>query len=89
MEPWRAKLMESDAAAAWDLFIERYQRLIFATIRHIVRDRDDVPAEEAYEAVPPGTLPAVGVSATNEAAAQETTSRPYTIASRHERRRSS
>ncbi|HEY0169629.1 MAG TPA: NADH-quinone oxidoreductase subunit B family protein [Pyrinomonadaceae bacterium] len=54
-----------------------------------LRDRDDVPPEEAYEAVPPGTLPAVGVSATNEAAAQETTSRPYTIASRHERRRSS
>ena len=42
MEPWRAKLEESDAAAAWDLFIERYQRLIFATIRHIARDRDDV-----------------------------------------------
>jgi NADH-quinone oxidoreductase subunit B len=54
-----------------------------------LRDRDDVPAAEAYEAVPPGTLPAVGVSATNEAAAQETLSRPYTIASRHERRRSS
>ena len=54
-----------------------------------LRDRDDVPAAEAFEAVPPGTLPAVGVSATNEAAAQETLSRPYTIASRHERRRSS
>ena len=54
-----------------------------------MRDRDDVPAAEAYEAVPPGTLPAVGVSATNDAAAQETPSRPYTIASRHERRRSS
>jgi NADH-quinone oxidoreductase subunit B len=53
-----------------------------------MRDRKDVPNEEAYEAVPPGTLPAVGVSATNEAAAQETPSRPYTIASRHERRRS-
>ena len=54
-----------------------------------LRDRDDVPAEEAYEAVPPGTLPAVGVSATNEAAAEGAPSRPYTIASRHERRRSS
>ncbi|MET0645764.1 MAG: NADH-quinone oxidoreductase subunit B family protein, partial [Pyrinomonadaceae bacterium] len=54
-----------------------------------LRDRDDVPPEEAYEAVPPGTLPAVGVSATNEAAAQASPSRPYTIASRHERRRSS
>src|SRR5215211_3561907 len=54
-----------------------------------LRDRDDVPAAEAYEAVPPGTLPAVGVSATNESAALASPSRPYTIASRHERRRSS
>ena len=58
-------------------------------MRESLRDRDDVPPEEAYEAVPPGTLPAVGVSATNEAAAQQNPSRPYTIASRHERRRSS
>ncbi len=58
-------------------------------MRESLRDRDDVPPEEAYEAVPPGTLPAVGVSAINEAAAQESPSRPYTIASRHERRRSS
>jgi NADH-quinone oxidoreductase subunit B len=54
-----------------------------------LRDRKDVPPEEAYEAVPPGTLPGSGVSATNEAAAQERPARPYTIASRHERRRSS
>ena len=54
-----------------------------------MRDRKDEPPSEAVEAVPPGTLPASGVSATNEAAAQESPSRPYTIASRHERRRSS
>jgi len=57
-----------------------------------VRDRKDIPVEEAREAVPPGTLPASGVSATNEAAAQgeqeKEWSRPYTIPSRHERRRS-
>ncbi|MDT5059791.1 MAG: NADH-quinone oxidoreductase subunit [Acidobacteriota bacterium] len=54
------------------------------------RDRKDVQVEEAREAVPPGTLPASGVSATNAAAAQEgQSSRPYTIPSRHERRRSS
>jgi NADH-quinone oxidoreductase subunit B len=53
-----------------------------------VRDRKDVNVEEAREAVPPGTLPATGVSATNEAAAEQR-SRPYTIPSRHERRRSS
>ena len=52
-------------------------------------DRRDVTLADAIEAVPPGTLPASGVSATNEAAAQESLSRPYTIASRHERRRSS
>jgi NADH-quinone oxidoreductase subunit B len=56
-------------------------------MKESVRDRKDIPAAEAREAVPPGTLPASGISATNEAAAQE--SRPYTIASRHERRRSS
>jgi NADH-quinone oxidoreductase subunit B len=57
-----------------------------------VRDRKDVLVAEAREAVPPGTLPASGVSAMNEAAAQEKDadwSRPYTIPSRHERRRSS
>ncbi|HEX8180483.1 MAG TPA: NADH-quinone oxidoreductase subunit B family protein [Pyrinomonadaceae bacterium] len=58
-----------------------------------LRDRKDVPREEAREAVPPGTLPASGISATNEAAADKTAqveiSRPYTIPSRHERRRSS
>jgi len=54
-----------------------------------VRDRRDVLPEEAREAVPPGTLPASGLSAANQAAAQQQTSRPYTIASRHERRKSS
>lgn len=58
-------------------------------MKESLRDRRDVPNEDAYEAVPPGTLPASGISATNQAAAQETPSRPYTIASRHERRRSS
>jgi NADH-quinone oxidoreductase subunit B len=56
-----------------------------------VRDRKDVLVAEAREAVPPGTLPASGVSATNEAAAmsEPERARPYTIPSRHERRRSS
>lgn len=42
MEPWRAKLDERDPVAAWDLFIEHYRRLIFATIKHLARDHDDV-----------------------------------------------
>ena len=58
-----------------------------------MRDRKDVNLEDAREAVPPGTLPATNISATNEAAAdspsQVHVSRPYTIPSRHERRRSS
>ena len=56
-----------------------------------LRDRKDVQREEAREAVPPGTLPGTGVSATNEAAADKPAqppARPYTIPSRHERRRS-
>jgi RNA polymerase sigma factor (sigma-70 family) len=42
MEAWRAKLDESDSQAAWDLFIERYKDLIFAAIRQLARDHDDV-----------------------------------------------
>jgi RNA polymerase sigma factor (sigma-70 family) len=42
MEPWRAKLAEIDSEAAWDLFIEQYRRLIFATIKQLARDHDDI-----------------------------------------------
>jgi hypothetical protein len=58
-------------------------------MKESVRDRRDVPAMEAREAVPPGTLPASGISALNEASAQQQVSRPGTVAIRHERRRSS
>jgi RNA polymerase sigma factor (sigma-70 family) len=40
VEPWRARLEEGDAEAAWDLFIGRYRRLIIAAIRRIVGDED-------------------------------------------------
>ena len=72
-----------------EMLIHAIMMLQEKVMKESMRDRRDVPASEAVEAVPPGTLPASGVSATNEAAAQETPSRPYTIASRHERRRSS
>jgi NADH-quinone oxidoreductase subunit B len=73
-----------------EMLIHAVMMLQDKVMKETLRDRRDVPNEEAYEAVPPGTLPATGVSATNEAAAQEEMpSRPYTIASRHERRRSS
>ena len=71
-----------------EMLIHAVMMLQEKVMKESLRDRKDVPAGEAVEAVPPGTLPATAVSATNEAAAQETPSRPYTIASRHERRRS-
>ena len=71
-----------------EMLIHAVMMLQEKVMKESLRDRRDVPVSEAVEAVPPGTLPASGVSATNDAAAQETPSRPYTIASRHERRRS-
>ena len=41
-EPWIAPLEAGDPGAAWDLFIERYRRLVFSAIRHYARDYDDV-----------------------------------------------
>lgn len=40
-EAWLEKLERGAPEAAWDLFIERYRRLIFATIRHFATDYDD------------------------------------------------
>jgi NADH-quinone oxidoreductase subunit B len=55
-----------------------------------MRDRRDVPEEEAREAVVPGTLPVTMGSQLEETAnIKSGASRPYTIAARHERRRSS
>ena len=71
-----------------EMLIHAVMMLQDKVMEESLRDRKDVPAGEAVEAVPPGTLPATGVSATNDSAAQEQTPRPYTIASRHERRRS-
>src|ERR671938_1793834 len=70
-----------------EMLIHAVMMLQEKVMRESLRDRKAVLREEAREAVPPGTLPAGGVSATNEAAAQEKP-RPYTIPSRHERRRS-
>lgn len=42
MEPWLSELHQGHAQTAWDLFAERYRRLILATIRRLVPDHDDV-----------------------------------------------
>jgi RNA polymerase sigma factor (sigma-70 family) len=42
MESWQVELSRGHSDAAWDLFVERYRQLIFATIRHLATDYDDV-----------------------------------------------
>ena len=42
MEDWVAELQRSPPNAAWDLFLSRYRRLIFAAIRLYAQDYDDV-----------------------------------------------
>ena len=42
MESWAGQLEAGDPEAAWDLFIERYRRLIFGVIHRYAADRDDV-----------------------------------------------
>lgn len=41
-EMWLAALKAGDSESAWNLFIDAYRRLIFATIRHYTRDHDEV-----------------------------------------------
>lgn len=42
VEAWIAPLDAGDPEAAWDLFIERYRRLIFGAIRHYTAEHDEV-----------------------------------------------
>ena len=42
MEDWQAALEQGRPEAAWDLFLTRYRRLLFAAIRHYAQDHDDV-----------------------------------------------
>jgi RNA polymerase sigma factor (sigma-70 family) len=42
METWMLALDGGDADSAWDLFIDRYRRLIIATIRRTLDAHDDV-----------------------------------------------
>ncbi len=42
MEEWVAELERGRPEEAWDLFLNRYRRLLFAAIRHYAQDYDDV-----------------------------------------------
>jgi RNA polymerase sigma factor (sigma-70 family) len=42
MDAWVSELRRGSSEAAWDAFLERYRRLIFAAIRHYAQDYDDV-----------------------------------------------
>ncbi len=53
-----------------------------------VNDRVDTFEDESRQSIVPGTLP-VTMGTESETAAKKITNRPYTIASRHEKRRSS
>ncbi|HEU5183428.1 MAG TPA: sigma-70 family RNA polymerase sigma factor [Gemmatimonadaceae bacterium] len=42
MDDWMVELRRGNSDPAWDLFLGRYRRLIFAAIRHYAQDYDDV-----------------------------------------------
>ncbi|HET8712853.1 MAG TPA: sigma-70 family RNA polymerase sigma factor [Gemmatimonadales bacterium] len=42
MEPWVVELQGGKSDAAWDLFLDRYRRLVFAAIRYYAQDYDDI-----------------------------------------------
>ena len=42
VEDWVTELQQGRLDPAWDLFVSRYRRLIFASIRHYAQDHDDV-----------------------------------------------
>jgi RNA polymerase sigma factor (sigma-70 family) len=42
VEAWRAKLAEGETDAAWDLFMDRYRRLIMATIRRTLGNHEEL-----------------------------------------------
>jgi len=69
-----------------EMLIHAVMMLQDKVMKESVRDRRDIPEEEAREAVVPGTLPITDGSTARQNTLPE--SRPYTIASRHERRRS-
>src|SRR5436305_13148736 len=69
-----------------EMLIHAVMMLQEKVMKESIRDRRDAPDEEAREAITPGTLPVTDGSSLG--ASQVAESKPYTIASRHEKRRS-
>src|SRR5512138_1200771 len=69
-----------------EMLIHAVTMLQEKVLKESIRDRRDIPEEEARQAVVPGTLPITDGSTARQNTLPD--SRPYTIASRHERRRS-
>ncbi len=69
-----------------EMLIHAVMMLQDKVMKESIRDRRDASEEEAREALTPGTLPVTDSSTVGGGSASE--SRPYTIASRHEKRRS-
>ena len=69
-----------------EMLIHAVMMLQDKIMKESIRDRKDAPEAEAREALTPGTLPITDGSSVHAGDVSE--SRPYTIASRHEKRRS-
>jgi len=68
-----------------EMLIHAVMMLQDKVMKESVRDRRDVPEDEARHSLTPGTLPVTDGSTLHES--EPAVSRPYTIASRHEKRR--
>jgi NADH-quinone oxidoreductase subunit B len=71
-----------------EMLIHAIMMLQEKVMNESVRDRRDTYETESRKSIVPGTLP-VTMGTESETAAKTATTRPYTIASRHERRKSS
>jgi NADH-quinone oxidoreductase subunit B len=69
-----------------EMLIHAVMMLQDKVMKESIRDRRDAPDEEAREAQTPGTLPVTDGSTLRED--QPARPQPYTIASKHEKRRS-
>jgi len=69
-----------------EMLIHAVMMLQDKVMKESIRDRRDAPDEEAREAITPGTLPIIDGSTMREG--ERIRPQPYTIASKHEKRRS-